>query len=65
MGSFSIRVTVFWLVFWSSSNEDVASVNQTGVVTAHSKGEVRILAISMDNPRKFDTVEIQIVQQSL
>lgn len=49
-------------VFWSSSKEDIATVDQAGVITAHSEGQVRILAVSVDNPRKSDAIEIQIIK---
>jgi len=33
-------------LFWSSSNEEVATVDENGLVTAHSVGSVKITAIS-------------------
>ena len=35
-------------LYWESNNENVATVDQTGKVTAHSKGEAIITAKSMD-----------------
>ena len=35
-------------LYWESNNENVATVDQTGEITAHSKGEAIITAKSMD-----------------
>lgn len=35
-------------VKWSSSNEDIATVNENGLITGKSKGEVNIIARAMD-----------------
>ena len=35
-------------VIWTSSNEKVATVNENGLVTAHSKGSANIIATSTD-----------------
>lgn len=39
-------------VTWTSSNEDIATVNAVGVVTVHQKGEVTITATSVADPTK-------------
>ena len=39
-------------VTWSSSNESIATVTQDGVVTAHSRGSVYIIAVSEGNGKK-------------
>ena len=41
---------------WSSSNERVATVDQSGNVTAHAKGETVIYAISEDGTSVIETV---------
>jgi hypothetical protein len=52
-------------VFWSSTNEFVATVDETGVLTAHAAGEVRVFAISIDNPKKSDLLDIQVLKEAL
>ena len=41
---------------WSSSNERVATVDQSGSVTAHAEGETVIYAISEDGTSVTETV---------
>lgn len=41
---------------WSSSNERVATVDQSGSVTAHAEGEAVIYAISEDGASVTETV---------
>ncbi len=38
---------------WSSSNERVATVDQSGNVTAHAEGEAVIYAISEDGSKRY------------
>lgn len=52
-------------VFWSSTNEFVATVDETGVLTAHAAGEVRVFAISIDNPKKSDLLDIRVLKEAL
>lgn len=52
-------------VFWSSTNEFVATVDETGVLTAHAVGEVRVFVISIDNPKKSDLLDIQVLKEAL
>lgn len=47
-------------VVWSSSNEEVVKVDQTGKVTAVTEGSAIITASAKDDPTKLDTCEIQV-----
>lgn len=50
------------LVTWSSSNEQVASVNQEGLVSFLSKGEVTITATSKEDNNIFSSVHYNVKQ---
>ena len=50
------------LVTWSSSNEQVASVNQEGLVSFLSKGEVTIKATSKEDNSVFSSVHYNVKQ---
>lgn len=50
-------------VIWTSSNEKVATVNENGLVTAHSKGSANIIATSTDpTTAKKASVKINVGQ---
>lgn len=46
-------------IVWSSSNDSIASVNQTGVVTANQYGKVTITAMSLITNTVVDSAEVQ------
>ena len=48
-------------VIWKSDNEDIASVDGDGKVTAKAEGTVKIRAVSADNEDKFAEIELKIV----
>jgi uncharacterized repeat protein (TIGR02543 family) len=48
-------------VVWSSSNETVLTVSETGLVTAVSEGSATITAYSFYNHSVVDTIEITVV----
>ncbi len=50
-------------ILWHSSNEDVATVNESGLITAVNKGETTIKATSDENPNAY--VEINVIVQDL
>lgn len=52
-------------VNWSSSNEDLATVNQNGKVTLKAVGTVRIIATSKDDNTIIATHQIEIVKSEL
>lgn len=45
-------------VSWSSSNKNIAEVDENGVVTAHKNGEVTITATALDGSKKKGKVKI-------
>ena len=45
---------------WSSDNEDVATVDQNGVVTAVSEGEARITATAQDGSEVKTTITVRV-----
>ena len=47
-------------VNWTSSNTDVATVDQNGVVTAKANGTVTIKAVSLNNKKVKDSVKITV-----
>ena len=47
------------VAFWTSSDEEIATVDETGLVKALRYGKVTITAVSADNPNFTDTCEIQ------
>ncbi len=47
------------MVLWSSDNEDIATVNENGYVTAHKTGTVTISASADNGVVKYCTVNIQ------
>lgn len=49
-------------VVWSSKNETVATVDQTGKVKAHAPGLVDIVVTSKESNRHSKTVSIQVIQ---
>ncbi len=51
-------------VEWSSSNEDVASV-EDGLVTAITTGSCKITAVSKDDATVKGTVEFEVIEESL
>ena len=52
-------------VNWSSSNEDLATVNQNGKVILKDLGTVQIIAKSKDDNTIMDTHQIEIVKSEL
>jgi len=46
------------LIYWSSANEDIATVNKFGLVTAHRAGKVKITATSGSGKSAYCTVTI-------
>jgi hypothetical protein len=66
-------LTIDQIVVWSSSNETVATVNESGLVTAVAKGNVDIIATSSVTPevsQKFSLVieeaaEVEIAAESV
>jgi len=52
-------------VVWSSSNNDVASVNQEGIVTGISTGNVQITAVSTTCETIFATFNIKVVDNTI
>lgn len=47
-------------IVWSSGDESIATVSNTGVVTGVKKGTVKIIATGADG-KKFDEIEITVV----
>ncbi|MBQ0028730.1 MAG: S8 family serine peptidase, partial [Lachnospiraceae bacterium] len=58
----SPRVGTFGGVVWKSSDERVATVSQTGVVTAVGKGSVTITAYSKDGYGAKSAIRLNVVQ---
>lgn len=48
-------------VAWSSSNEDVVTVNQKGKITGHKVGHATITAMALDGSEVEATCEVQVV----
>lgn len=48
-------------VTWSSSNEDVVTVNQKGKITGHKVGYATITAMALDGSEVEATCEVQVV----
>ena len=51
------------VVKWSSSDEQIATVNNTGLVNAVANGDVKIIASATDGSGKADTVDITVSGQ--
>lgn len=49
-------------IIWSSSNNDIANVDNNGLVTAISRGRALIIATSQENPKIFASCEINVFQ---
>ncbi len=49
-------------LLWESSNPNIASVSETGVVTAKSAGQVTISVFCKDNYDKFDAITLTITR---
>ena len=49
-------------IVWSSSNEQVATVDDKGNVTAKKGGETWIKAISLNNPEAKDSCKVTVIQ---
>lgn len=49
---------------WTSSNEDVATVDQEGLVTAKAEGSTNIVAMATDGSKKSATCSITVVDPS-
>ena len=52
-------------VVWSSSDENVVTVDENGTITAVSKGEVTITVAAADDPTRFDTCLVSVTALSL
>ena len=52
-------------IIWSSSNNSIATVSDTGLVTAKAEGNVTITATSQSNPLVNDTTTISISEPSI
>lgn len=50
-------------VTWSSGNDKIATVDETGLVTAHGKGQVYIRATAADGSKRYGTYQITVKQQ--
>ncbi len=50
-------------IYWSSDNDQVATVDSNGIVTARSKGEVQIVATSKQNSEKYATAKVKIPRE--
>ncbi len=61
--SFEPKNTAVQGVVWSSSNEQVATVDQNGKVTGVKRGSVRITALAKDGSFVRGTVNLQVVQE--
>ena len=51
-------------VTWSSSNDSVATVSETGLVTAVAKGSCSITATSVANPNKSASCSVKVANSS-
>ncbi len=58
--SFTPETTTDKSVTWVSSNEDIATVNSEGLVTAHALGECEITATTADGSNKSATCHITV-----
>ena len=47
-------------VIWKSSNSKVASVDQSGKITAHSKGKATITVTSSENSAMYQNIEVTV-----
>ncbi|MCR5702875.1 MAG: Ig-like domain-containing protein [Lachnospiraceae bacterium] len=52
-------------LLWTSSNEKVATVTQSGVITAVAPGTAKITVISTDGTKKKATVDVKVVTTTL
>ena len=52
-------------VKWSSSAEEIASVDENGLVTAHKKGEATIRAEALDGSGKYDTCKVIVANNGV
>lgn len=50
-------------VTWSSSNETIATVDNTGLVTAIAEGTATITAASVEDSTKFATCEVTVAEE--
>ncbi|MCY9594007.1 hypothetical protein PC41400_14475 [Paenibacillus chitinolyticus] len=48
-------------IIWSANNEAVATVNESGILSAHSVGQVIITASLADNPSISTSIDVTIV----
>ena len=51
-------------VEWTSSNENVATIDQNGKITAVSAGHTKITVTSIDNSHAFDTCDVTVTGDS-
>lgn len=58
--SFTPETTTDKSVTWISSNEDIATVNSEGLVTAHALGECEITATTADGSNKTASCHIRV-----
>lgn len=52
-------------LLWTSSDEKVATVTQTGVITAVAPGTAKITVVSTDGTKKKATVDVKVVTTTL
>ncbi len=52
-------------VSWSSSNEKIATVNQYGIITAHSTGECSVTAIAQDGTGVRASVKVTVKEHEI
>ena len=51
-------------IVWSSSNEEIATVDQSGVVTGFKKGNVRISAAAVDGSNTRASLNVKVTQSA-
>ena len=49
-------------ILWKSENEEVASVDENGTITASKPGEAWIKVVSVDNPEARDSCKVKVLQ---
>ncbi|MCR5253275.1 MAG: leucine-rich repeat protein [Treponema sp.] len=51
-------------VTWISSNQTIATVNSSGLVTAHQLGSVIIQAVSDENAEKYGSITLEVIENN-
>jgi len=52
-------------VTWSTSNSSIATIDQNGVITGIAKGNVNIVVASVEDPNKFATFIVEVVEPAV